>query len=105
MRVLTVPYRPGRRPAGAPACRPPGAGVDDTTQRPHEEHDVVAELVRAGHVLDPAGTAALTDRTTVAVEQPLQHGQAHVDRVDQILNRDELGPRVRTLQAHAPQCD
>ena len=90
--------RPGRRPAAARV-----RAVGDATQRADEEDDVVAQLVRARRVLDPAGPAALRHRPAVGVEQALEQGEAHVGGVEQVLVRDELGRRPGARQPELAQ--
>src|ERR687892_21399 len=83
--------RLGRPPPGGGA----GPPVGDPAQRPDQEHHLVAEARRAGHVLDAAGPALLRHRSPVGVQQTLEHGQADVGGVVQVALGDELRVRER----------
>src|SRR5690348_2255297 len=60
--------------------------------------DIIAEALGAGRVLDAARPPSLSYGTTVAVEESLEHACPNLDRVVEVLLRDELAVRVRPGQ-------
>jgi hypothetical protein len=64
--------------------------VNDPTQRTDQEHDVIAESTRDGVVPDPAAASTLRHRTTIRIQESLEHREADLGGVVKIDIGDEL---------------
>src|SRR3954452_2557348 len=102
-RVVAILDAPAARIAGARSYRSPPPPVGDTTERADELEDVVAQALRAGRVVDPAGAARLRHRAAVAVQKPLKDREANLERVAQVRLGDELGARSRAGETEVAQ--
>ncbi len=101
--VMPVDHRSPARQSGTPASGTPAPEVDNAPERPDQIDEVIEKPVRAGRVLDPAGSPVLRDRSTIAVKESLEERDADSCRVVQIRLGDELRVRPRPRQPQFPE--